>query len=66
MVLQPSPSRDQLSHDFQNKWECYFPWVKSLETDGYVVSGNPSGAKILLPVLSVLRTANDLVVVVYS
>lgn len=50
-VLQTSPFRDQLSRDFQNKLECYFPWVKSVETDGYVVIGNPSGAEILLPVL---------------
>ena len=51
MVLQSSPFRDQLSHDFQNKLECYFPWVKSVETGGYVVIGNPSGAEILLPEL---------------
>lgn len=52
MVLQSSSSRDQLSQDFQNKLECYFPRVKSVETDGYVVIGNPSGAEILLPALN--------------
>lgn len=49
-VLQSSPFRDQLSHDFQNNLECYFPWVKSIETDGYVIIENPGGAESLLPV----------------
>lgn len=60
-MLQSSSSREQLSQDFQNKLECYFPWVKSAETDGNVVLGNPSGAEILLPVLK-----SYLVVVVQS
>lgn len=62
MVLQSSPSRDQPSQDFQNKLECYFPCMKSVETDGYDVIGNPSGAEICSA--KVLRTPNYLVVVV--
>lgn len=43
--------RDQLSRILQNKMECHFPWVKSIDTDGFVVTRNPSGAEILLPAL---------------
>lgn len=62
-VLQSSPSRDQLNQDFQNKLECYFPWVKSVETDGYVLMEIQWGWDFTSRA-KVLRTPNYLVVVV--
>lgn len=62
-VLQSSPSRDHLNQDFQNKLECYFPWVKSVETDGYVLMEIQWGWDFTSSA-KVLRTPNYLVVVV--